>query len=1147
MPTIKKLQFANGTDITAPLDISFPLTIFANDGAFEAANGPGAEGDIYLNSTLKCIRVYIGSAWRNAIMNTDKTNATKVWDVDLSTATAGTTATIKFTNTTSKIFTFPDIEATVVVTLGAQELQDKTIKNGFLDGTKIRNGALDVEAAGALTIGATVGANNLTLGGAGSTVQIPGNLTVSGSTTTVNTTTLDVKDVNITVNKGGSDALSQGAGITVDRTGIKGSLIYDSTATSKFKAGNLGSEVEIADLSSAQSLTNKTINASLNTITNLSSSMVTGTIAPSKGGTGVANNDAATLTRSGNHPVTLTTTASTSVTLPTSGTLATTADITAGNLTGTIPPSKGGTGVANNDAATLTRSGNHAVTLTTTAATNVTLPTTGTLATTADITTTNITGTLAPSKGGTGVSNNDAATLTRSGNHALTLTTTAATGVTLPTTGTLSTLAGSEQLTNKTLVEPVIDNFAAFNHEATPTAASAGTLRVFAKNDNKLYTVDSTGSETAIGTGAGGGTGSGGINYLSAWYDATKGIGTVATVAANGNITVSGAQPLTTSAWYADATSGAAAIASSSSTLLRFSNNYLTALSGSSTSGATFVQTAVFNVDGSDLGKPVSISFDLTGVTTADDWDVVVARYTVSGTTGTFAELIPVAGTVSSITGTPGAQLPTGTTQFRGFFITSSTGTDVYALRFRRRTGTTQIRIDSLTVGPQSLAQGAVVTASQLITASVTNGGTISGQRVNISRVGDKLFFEGSINFSAAGPAAGFELNMPTGLTIDTSKLDSGTGAYGNHIGTAGWWDNGVGSKQLMPWVGSSTRIAFAIHGSAVNLRGNDLAIGDSITFALFLPITEWSSGTTTLADRAVEEYAFNTSTATAANDTTSFGYGSSGAQIQNITASLTRRVRFQTPIQATDKFCLEVSINRINWQDVSYRFGDNSTSDIVQLTRQLTATYGVGYIVPVNSTDIDVTFGQYAEPASAAYGSAGRAWSAGAGSWYWRVRKVSGGAAVGYPVSARNIVGDTSGTAVGAGYVGQNLTETTTANGGTNTVTNTTPTNVRVLSLPAGTWDVVGYCSINNLPTTPQRQILTLSTSSATNGTQAIDRLDFIYPSSMTAGFAFATHTPIIRLNLSTSTNIYLTMFSQGASGSVTVDGASIKAVRIA
>jgi microcystin-dependent protein len=75
--------------------------------------------------------------------------------------------------------------------------------------------------------------------------------------------------------------------------------------------------------------------------------------------------------------------------------------------------------------------------------------------------------TVSPTYGGTGVNNGEKTitldgNLTTSGAYATTLTTTAATNVTLPTTGTLATLAGTEDLTGKTI------------NGLTPTAAATG-------------------------------------------------------------------------------------------------------------------------------------------------------------------------------------------------------------------------------------------------------------------------------------------------------------------------------------------------------------------------------------------------------------------------------------------------------------------------------------------------------------------------------------------------------------------------------------------------------------------------------------------------------------------------------------------------
>jgi len=242
---------------------------------------------------------------------------------------------LDFNSTVDRTYTFPDVSATVVLTLGAQEIQDKTIKNGFLDGTKIRNGALDVEAAGGLKIAENIGPHVLQLGGASAAVIIPGSLFVEGTATYINSQSLEVEDKNIIINKGGSDISSEGAGFTVDRGGTDGSLIYKAAAQNKFAIGDLGAEKDIA------------------TMFDITAANLSGVVTPANGGTGVSNNNAATLTRSGNHAVTLTTTGATNVTLPTSGTLATTDQIIGGGIGGPAVSSVDAVALWNNTTGTL--------------------------------------------------------------------------------------------------------------------------------------------------------------------------------------------------------------------------------------------------------------------------------------------------------------------------------------------------------------------------------------------------------------------------------------------------------------------------------------------------------------------------------------------------------------------------------------------------------------------------------------------------------------------------------------------------------------------------------------------------------------------------------------------------------------------------
>jgi hypothetical protein len=89
----------------------------------------------------------------------------------------------------------------------------------------------------------------------GASLTVTGDFTVLGNTFTADVTDLNVTDRNITINNGGNDALSEGAGLTVARTGTAGSLVYANALASKWACGALGSESEIITSAGAQTIT----------------------------------------------------------------------------------------------------------------------------------------------------------------------------------------------------------------------------------------------------------------------------------------------------------------------------------------------------------------------------------------------------------------------------------------------------------------------------------------------------------------------------------------------------------------------------------------------------------------------------------------------------------------------------------------------------------------------------------------------------------------------------------------------------------------------------------------------------------------------------------------------------------------------------
>jgi len=253
--------------------------------------------------------------------------------------------------------------------------------------------------------GASSSTTNINLGSsAGGTVTVNkdltvmGNLDVKGTTTFIESTTLQVTDKNVEIGKVATptDTTADGGGITLLGATNK-TITYDNANTQWTSSENWnianGKAFKINNTSvlNATTLGSGVTGSSLTSVGTIGTGVWQGTvIGATYGGTGV-NNGSNTITIGGNvtmsgaYTFTGTLGANTSVTFPSSGTLATTTNATFGSGStwngNVIGAAYGGTGVANNAASTLTISGAYGTTLTVSGTTSVTLPTSGTLAT----------------------------------------------------------------------------------------------------------------------------------------------------------------------------------------------------------------------------------------------------------------------------------------------------------------------------------------------------------------------------------------------------------------------------------------------------------------------------------------------------------------------------------------------------------------------------------------------------------------------------------------------------------------------------------------------------------------------------------------------------------------------------------------------
>ncbi len=434
-----------------------------------------------------------------------------------------------------------------------------------------------------------------------------------------------------------------------------------------------------------------------------------------------------------------------------------------------------------------------------------------------------------------------------------------------------------------------------------------------------------------------------------------------------------------------------------------------------------------------------------------------------------------------------------------------------------------------------------IVEAGQDYTGAITGGGSATYNYVSRKwrRVGDSVQVNWYFSVTATGSgASNLLLPLPTGMTVDFTKTSNG-----QIIGSGYRLSGGTKNAAFTPRVVTGTSNAFVIETSSGSiLTGSAVVSGEEFNLTATIAISEWAgSGTTTLATRAVEEYAAATSGTWDANATAAQTiYGLEGAPITGAISAASRNkvVRFQSPILPTDKIFLEI-------YNLNGNPGWVSHTDIgFGLVQQLNQVYGA-QINPVNAgfnTDCIVYFYQFYCPASNAYGGAGQQWSNGL---RWRLRKVSGGAQVGYPVSSRNIVGDTSGTVVPTGMIGETLKSNPAS--AVAVAATTVFTNITSLTLTPGVWAVTAAVQISTGTISGWNYYqVNISTSSGINDSNNNGGTFSATPSN-TSGFVQSAGTRFF--NVSVNTPIYLVgrIDYSSQSGSVWQINSTLQAVRIA
>jgi hypothetical protein len=209
------------------------------------------------------------------------------------------------------------------------------------------------------------------------------------------------------------------------------------------------------------------------------------------------------------------------------------------------------------------------------------------------------------------------------------------------------------------------------------------------------------------------------------------------------------------------------------------------------------------------------------------------------------------------------------------------------------------------------------------------------------------------------------------------------------------------------------------------------------------------------------------------------------------LTAARNKTVTWSSPVQSTDSIIVEIA-------NAAYPNQWHPATEVAPIswdsTRSASSSGGIA-VASGSATTTIVVFFRYRAVAND--DSPVAEWD---NSYIWRVRKVSGGASVGYPISSANIVGRVDGVAPASGMVGERIERPIFS---LSITSSDEIQNADAITLTAGRWRVCcGAYATNNAATTTWTDFWGIGISTTNNAFTGIvngESVSYVQPTITT------------------------------------------------